>query len=78
MPHTYHPRPMRQPPPRYCLQAKAGLADAAFGTYRRMRRGGAAPTPWTFSMLVSACGRARRPGRASEVIDRLMPQVGSC
>lgn len=56
-------------------QAKAGLADAAFATYRRMRRAGAAPNPWTFSMLLSACGRARQPERAAEVLDRLMPQV---
>lgn len=57
-------------------QAKAGLPDAAFETYRRMRAAQAAPTSWTFSILVSACGRAGQPQRAAEVVERLMPQVG--
>lgn len=56
-------------------QAKAGQPDAAFATYRRMLAAGATPNSWTFSMLVSACGRARQPGRASDVVERLMPQV---
>ncbi|KAI7835332.1 hypothetical protein COHA_010767 [Chlorella ohadii] len=57
-------------------QAKAGQPDAAFATYRRMLAAGAAPNSWTFSMLVSACGRGRQPARASEVVERLMPQAG--
>ena len=61
-----------------CRQAKAGQPDAAFATYRRMLAAGAAPNSWTFSMLVSACGRGRQPARASEVVERLMPQVKCC
>ena len=59
------------------MQAKAGLADAAFETYHAMRAAGARSTSWTFSMLVSACSRAGQPERAAEVVERLMPQVGT-
>ncbi len=69
------PRPDAGPRSRTNRQAKAGQPDAAFATYRRMLAAGAAPNSWTFSMLVSACGRGRQPARASEVVERLMPQV---
>ncbi|KAL4423402.1 hypothetical protein ABPG77_009980 [Micractinium sp. CCAP 211/92] len=57
-------------------QAKAALPDEAFATYRAMLAAGVRPTPHTFSMLVSACGRARQPRRAADVVERLMPQAG--
>ncbi|KAL4443287.1 hypothetical protein ABPG75_011024 [Micractinium tetrahymenae] len=66
------PPPGRSLPP----QAKAALPDEAFATYRAMLAAGVAPTPHTFSILVSACGRARQPQRAADVVERLMPQAG--
>lgn len=62
-------------PPAAALQAKAGLADEAFATYRAMRAEGQRPTTWTFSSLLAACGRAGRAQRAAEVVARMMPQV---
>ena len=73
---TVHPqRTLPLPPASPTTQAKACQPDAAFATYRRMLAAGASPNSWTFSMLISACGRARQPARAAEVVERLMPQV---
>lgn len=58
------------------VQAKAALPDAAFDTYRAMLAAGVAPSHTTFSILMTACGRAGDHRRAAEVMEKLMPQAG--
>lgn len=57
------------------MQAKAGLPDAAFDTYRELLALGLRPSAQTFAILVAACGRGRQAQRAAEVMARDMPQV---
>lgn len=49
-------------------QSKAALVDEAFATYAKMRQLGLQINSHTLTILASACGRARQPTRALDVL----------
>ncbi len=56
------------------MQAKAGKAEEAIGTFKAMQQGGLPPTTWSLNILLSACARTRQPVRAKEIMEDLTSQ----
>ncbi|KAK9809969.1 hypothetical protein WJX72_002793 [[Myrmecia] bisecta] len=57
-------------------QAKAGLVDEAFASFKLLHQHGLRPDTTSYNILVSACARAGLPFRAQEVVEKLMPAAG--